>query len=112
MGDSAAIETIWFQAILLATVGAIENLMTSEVVESFCKTPSDGRKTLFAMGAANVISGFFGGMGGNAMIGLSTINCLNGGKGRLAPAVTALVVLIAVVGAYPALNYIPVSALS
>ena len=37
------------------------------------------------MGAGNIISGFFGGMGGNAMIGLSTIACLNGGRGRLAP---------------------------
>lgn len=46
------------------------------------------------------------------MIGLSTINVLNGGKGRIAPTCTALLVMISIVGAYPLLNYIPVSALA
>lgn len=103
---------IAIQGILLAVVGTIESLMTSEVVESFVKTPSNNQKTVISMGAANMLSGFFGGMGGNAMIGLSTINSLNGGKGRLAPTTTALVVMIAIVGAYPLLNYIPVAALA
>jgi len=93
-------------------VGSIESLMTSEVVESFAKTPSDGDRTVLAMGIGNLISGFFGGMGGNAMIGLSTVNCLNGGRGRLGPSVTALGIMICVVGAYPVLNYIPVAALA
>merc|ERR1719191_354779 len=90
--------TIIVQGILLAVVGSIESLMTSEVVESYVKTPSNGQKTLFAMGVGNILSGAFGGMGGNAMIGLSTINSLNGGTGRLSPTVTALVVMIATCG--------------
>eukprot|EP00928_Gymnodinium_smaydae_P023110 TRINITY_DN19194_c0_g2_i1.p1 TRINITY_DN19194_c0_g2~~TRINITY_DN19194_c0_g2_i1.p1 ORF type:complete len:637 (-),score=98.71 TRINITY_DN19194_c0_g2_i1:257-2116(-) len=107
-----ATQKILLQGFLLALVGSIESLMTSEVVESYVKTPSNGDRTVAAMGLGNILSGFFGGMGGNAMIGLSTINSLNGGKGRLAPTTTALVVLIATVGAYPALNVIPVSALA
>jgi len=103
---------IGIQGVLLAVVGSIESLMTSEVVESYVKTPSDGKRTVIAMGLGNIMSGFFGGMGGNAMIGLSTINVLNGGKGRVAPTVTALTVMSAVVGAYPLLNYIPVAALA
>ena len=47
-----------------------------------------------AMGIGNVISGFLGGMGGNAMIGLSTIACLNGGRERIAPVVTAIGVFL------------------
>jgi len=109
---SGAFGKIFIQGFLLATVGTIESLMTSEVVESYVKTPSNGQRTVTAMGVGNLISGFFGGMGGNAMIGLSTINVLNGGKGRLAPCTTAFVVFAAVVGAYPALNLIPVSALA
>jgi len=104
--------TVFIQGVLLCIVGTIESLMTSEVVESFVKTPSDGKRTVLAMGVGNMMSGFFGGMGGNAMIGLSTINVLNGGTGRLAPTVTALVVMAACVGAYPLLNFIPVSALA
>jgi len=108
----ASLKQIFTQGILLCLVGSIESLMTSEVVESFVKTPSNGDRTVLAMGVGNIISGFFGGMGGNAMIGLSTVNCLNGGKGRLGPSVTALGIMICVVGAYPVLNFIPVAALA
>mmetsp|Transcript_112972 Transcript_112972/g.319997 ORF Transcript_112972/g.319997 Transcript_112972/m.319997 type:complete len:229 (+) Transcript_112972:1-687(+) len=51
-------------------------------------------------------------MGGDAMIGLSTINVLNGGTGRLGPTVTALGIMICMHGAYPLLNLIPMSALA
>ena len=98
-------------AFLLAVVGLIESLLTQEVVDKFTKTKGNGRRTIAAMGAGNIISGLLGGMGGNAMIGSSTINCLNGGRGRLAPTVTALVVMIMVMGAYPVLNYVPVASL-
>jgi len=107
-----SVKNIAVQGLLLCTVGSIESLMTSEVVESYVKTPSNGQRTVFAMGIGNIISGFFGGMGGNAMIGLSTINVLNGGTSRIAPTTTALVVMAAVVGAYPILNFIPVAALA
>jgi SulP family sulfate permease len=110
--NSHAIETVGVQGFLLCVVGTIESLMTSEVVESFTKIPGDGDRTVLAMGFGNVLSGFFGGMGGNAMIGLSTINSLNGGVGRLAPTVTALIVMAATMGAYEVLNVIPVAALS
>jgi len=110
--DWAAFAEICKNGLLLCIVGSIESLMTSEVVESFVKTPSNGQRTVAAMGVGNMLSGFLGGMGGNAMIGLSTINVLNGGKGRLAPTTTALVVMISIVGAYPVLNFIPVAALA
>ena len=63
------------------------------------------------MAVGNVVSGFLGGMGGNAMIGLSTIACLNGGRRRIAPVVTALAIFVCVAAAYPVLNYIPIAAL-
>jgi len=110
--SGASIRKIGVQGLLLCLVGSIESLMTSEVVESFVKTPSDGDRTVLAMGIGNLLSGFFGGMGGNAMIGLSTVNCLNGGRGRLGPSVTALGIMICTMGAYPVLNFIPVAALA
>lgn len=55
------------QGIFLCLVGSIESLMTAEVVESFTKEPGDGNRTVLAMGGANILSGFLGGMGGNAM---------------------------------------------
>jgi len=110
--EGDGIMKIIIQGFLLCTVGTIESLMTSEVVESFVKTPSNHNRTVLAMGVGNIISGFLGGMGGNAMIGLSTVNCLNGGKGRLGPIVAALGIAICCMGAYPLLNFIPVAALA
>lgn len=104
--------TVVWNGCLLAIVGIIESLMTMEVVNGFTQTQGDRARTVLAMGAGNIVTGFFGGMGGNAMIGLSTINCLNGGKGRMAPLVTAFTIMIMVMGGYPVLNYIPVASLA
>ena len=100
------------QGALLAIAGVVQGLMTTEVVTSFVKTPAHTPSIVWAMGCANLVSGFFGGMGGDAMIGLSTINCLNGGRGRLAPTVTALGVMLCTMVAYPLLDAIPISALA
>ena len=68
------------QGVLLTIVAVVQKLM---------HTPS----IVWAMGLANLVSGCFGGMGGDAMIGVSTINCLNGGRGRFAPTVAAVGVM-------------------
>merc|ERR1711933_686449 len=58
LGTLKGIGTIMQQGFLLCVVGTIESLMTSEVVESFVKTPSNGRQTVMAMGLGNLMSGF------------------------------------------------------
>jgi len=100
------------QGLLLAIAGVVQGLMTTEVVTSFVKTPAHTPSIVWAMGCANLVTGFLGGMGGDAMIGLSTINCLNGGKGRLAPTVTAVGVMLCTMVAYPLLNFIPIASLA
>jgi len=104
--------TIIIQGLLLAIAGVVQGLMTTEVVTSYVKTPAHTPSIVWSMGAANLVSGFLGGMGGDAMIGLSTINCLNGGKGRLAPTVTALGVMLCTMVAYPVLDFIPIASLA
>ena len=103
---------IFQQGIILCAVGCIESLMTAEVVSSFTKTSHHPGLVVGAMGIGNLLSGFLGGMGGNAMIGLSTIACLNDGKGRVAPLATALGIFICVSAAYSVLNFIPMAALA
>lgn len=110
--SASGIMAIVNQGVLLTLVGTIEDLLTSEVVESFVKTPSDGDLTVLSMGVANIVSGFMGTMGGNAMIGLSTVNTLNGGRGRVGPTVAAFGVMVCCMGAYELLNFIPIAALS
>ena len=104
--------TILAQGVLLAAVGCIEGLMTAEVVTSYVKTPHHPGLVVGAMGVANILSGFMGGIGGNSMIGLSTIACINGGRGRVAPFCSALGILICISAAYSLLNYIPMAALA
>jgi len=106
------IGTILGQGALLAVAGMIQGLLTTEVVYDFLKTPTHTPAVALSCGIANVVSGFLGGMGGDAMIGLSTINCLNGGTGRLAPTVTALGIMSCMFGFYGLLNFIPVAALA
>jgi SulP family sulfate permease len=103
---------IILQGGLLAIAGTMQGLMTTEVVTEFIGTPANTPAVVYSMSLANLVSGFLGGMGGDAMIGLSTINCLNGGRGRLAPTVTALGIAICVMGGYKVLDFIPVSALA
>lgn len=103
---------IIMQGVLLAIAGLVQCLMTVQVVTSYVKTEPHLPSVVWSTGLANVVSGFLGGMGGDAMIGLSTINCLNGGKGRLAPTVTATGVALGTMVAYPVLDFVPVSALA
>jgi sulfate permease, SulP family len=70
-------------AAALALVGIIESLLTASIVDEMTDTPSDKNKECRGQGIANIVSGFFGGMAGCAMIGQSVINVKSGGRGRL-----------------------------
>ena len=104
--------TVLLQGLLLAIAGVVQGLMTTEVVTSYVKTPAHTPSIVWSMGLANLVTGFLGGMGGDAMIGLSTINCLNGGRSRLAPTVTALGVMLCTMAAYKVLDFIPIASLA
>ena len=67
----------------LALVGLIESLLTAAVLDEMTNSPSCKHSEAFGQGLANIVTGFFGGMGGCAMIGQSVINVQSGGRGRL-----------------------------
>ena len=80
------LETLWIilpVALGASVVGLLESLLTAQVLDEMTGTPSDKNRECRAQGLGNVITGFFGGMGGCAMIGQSVINIKNGGRGRL-----------------------------
>lgn len=87
-------------SIALAIVGLLESLLTSSIVDDMTETESDKHREARGQGIANIITGFFGGMGGCAMIGQSVINVKSGGRGRLSTFVagTFLMFLIIVLG--------------
>ena len=70
-------------SIALAIVGLMESLLTASIVDDMTGTDSNKNKESKGQGMANIITGFFGGMAGCAMIGQSVINVKSGGRGRL-----------------------------
>ncbi|MGY1457075.1 SulP family inorganic anion transporter [Luteimonas sp. A534] len=95
----------------LAVVGLLESLMTAQIVEDMTDTPTDRRRECAGQGAANIVTGFFGGMAGCAMIGQSVINVSSGGRGRLSCCVAGVVLLLLVVYASEWVSRIPMAAL-
>lgn len=84
----------------LAIVGLVESLLTSQIVDDMTGTESNKNQEARGQGIANIVTGFFGGMAGCAMIGQSVINVKSGGRGRLSTLIAGvfLMFLIIVLG--------------
>jgi sulfate permease, SulP family len=67
-------------AFAMALVGLLESLMTAKLVDDITDTHSDKTREGWGQGVANIVSGFFGGMGGCAMIGQTMINVKTSGR--------------------------------
>ncbi len=98
-------------AVILAAIGLIESLMTLNLIDELTETRGNSNKECIAQGSANIITGFFGGMGGCAMIGQSIINIKGGGRGRLSGIVAALALLAFILFASNLIEQVPIAAL-
>lgn len=84
----------------LAIVGLTETLLTASIVDDMTGTDSNKNREARGQGIANIVTGFFGGMAGCAMIGQSVINVKSGGRGKLSTFVAGifLIILIMIFG--------------
>ena len=98
-------------AVILSLVGLIESLLTLSLIDDLTSTRGRGNRECTAQGLGNVANGFFGGMGGCAMIGQSLININSGGRGRLSGIAAALVLLICILFFSSLIEMIPLAAL-
>ena len=99
-------------AVAMALVGLLESLMTAKLVDDVTDTHSDKTREAWGQGAANVITGFFGGMGGCAMIGQTMINVkASGARTRISTFLAGVFLLILVVGLGDLVGAIPMAAL-
>lgn len=98
-------------AIILAAIGLIESLLTLNLVGSITGKRGGASQECVAQGAANVVTGFFGGMGGCAMIGQSMINVKSGGRTRLSGIAAALFLLAFILVGSGIIEMIPLAAL-
>nr|WP_297428557.1 SulP family inorganic anion transporter [uncultured Actinotalea sp.] len=99
-------------ALTMAFVGLLESLLTAKLVDDVTDTHSDKTRESWGQGAANVLSGFFGGMGGCAMIGQTMINVeASGARTRISTFLAGAFLLALVVGAGDLVAVIPMAAL-
>ncbi|MEM6473474.1 MAG: SulP family inorganic anion transporter, partial [Planctomycetota bacterium] len=98
-------------AFILCGVGLIESLMTLTLIDEVTETRGRGNRECIGQGVANIVCGFFGGMGGCAMIGQSLINVNSGGRGRLSGLVAAGCLLLFVLFLSPVIEQISMAAL-
>ena len=102
---------VWPYALILASVGLVESLMTMSLIDEITETRGRGNRECVGQGVANFACGFFGGMGGCAMIGQSLINVNSGGRNRLSGIVAALLLLAFILFLGPYIGMIPMAAL-
>ena len=105
------LKIIFPYAVILAAIGLIESLLTLNLVGEMTGKRGGASQECVAQGAANIVTGFFTGMGGCAMIGQSMINVKSGGRTRLAGIAAALILLGFILWGAPLIEQIPLAAL-
>ncbi|WP_243730605.1 SulP family inorganic anion transporter [Nesterenkonia salmonea] len=99
-------------ALTMALVGILESLLTAKLVDDITDTHSNKTRETWGQGASNIITGFFGGMGGCAMIGQTMINVkASGARTRLSTFLAGIFLLILVVALGDIVAIIPMAAL-
>ena len=105
------LKIIFPYALILAAIGLIESLLTLNLVGEITNKRGGASQECLAQGLANTVTGFFGGMGGCAMIGQSIINVRSGGRTRIAGVAAALFLLIFILYTSSYIEMIPIAAL-
>ncbi|WP_432193981.1 SulP family inorganic anion transporter [Streptomyces sp. bgisy027] len=104
--------TIAPYAFAMALVGLMESLMTAKLVDDITETHSDKTRESIGQGIANIVTGFFGGMGGCAMIGQTMINVkVSGARTRLSTFLAGAFLMVLCIVFGPVVSDIPMAAL-
>lgn len=109
------LETFWLilpYSAIMAGVGLIESLLTLNIIDEITETRGRGNKEAVAQGIANILSGFFSGMGGCAMIGQSLINISSGARARLSGIFASIMLLVFIMFGANLIEQLPMAALT
>lgn len=97
---------------IMAGVGLIESLLTLNIIDEITQSRGRGNKESIAQGMANILSGFFSGMGGCAMLGQSLINISSGARARMSGIVAAVALLMFIMFGSSLIEQVPMAALT
>jgi SulP family sulfate permease len=105
------LELIFPYALIMASVGLTEGLLTLNLVDEMTGTKGKGNRECIAQGSANVLNGFFFGMGGCPMIAQTLVNLSAGSRARLSGIIAALTILVIILFGAPIIEQLPIAAL-
>lgn len=105
------LQIIFPYALIMAGVGLIESLLTLNMVDEITNTKGNSNREAAAQGIANITNGFFGGMGGCAMVAQTLVNLGAGARTRLSAIIGALTILVIILVGGPIIEQIPMAAL-
>ena len=105
------LKIIFPYALVMAGVGLIESLLTLSMVDEITATKGNANRESIAQGLANISNGFFGGMGGCAMIAQTLVNLNSGSRARLSAIIGSLTILLIILVGASFIERIPMAAL-
>ncbi|MHA6246812.1 SulP family inorganic anion transporter [Pontibacter sp. CAU 1760] len=105
------LQVIFPYALIMTGVGLTESLLTLNLVDEITGTRGQGNRECVAQGSANLLNGFFFGMGGCAMIAQTLVNLSAGARARLAGIVAAITILVVILFGAPIIELVPMAAL-
>lgn len=106
------LQIIFPYALIMAAVGLTEGLLTLNLVDEITATRGNSNKECIAQGGANMLNGFFFGMGGCPMIAQTLVNLSAGSRARLSGIIAALTILIIILFGAPVIEKLPMAALT
>ncbi|MGK6343625.1 SulP family inorganic anion transporter [Chryseobacterium sp. DT-3] len=105
------LQIIFPYALIMAGVGLIESLLTLSMVDEITNSKGNANKESVAQGIANITNGFFGGMGGCAMVAQTLVNLNAGSRARLSGIIASIMILVIILFGAPFIEKIPMAAL-
>lgn len=108
----ATLQVILPYSIIMACVGLTEGLLTLNLVDEITATPGNSNRECIAQGSANILNGFFYGMGGCPMIAQTLVNLSAGARARLSGIIASLTILLIILFGAPVIERVPMAALT
>ena len=105
------LQIVFPYALVMACVGLTEGLLTLNLVDEMTATKGNSNRECLAQGTANILNGFFSGMGGCPMIAQTFVNLSAGARARLSGIVAAITILLIILVGAPVIGKLPMAAL-
>ncbi|GAA4912500.1 SulP family inorganic anion transporter [Mucilaginibacter defluvii] len=106
------LKIIFPYALIMAGVGLTEGLLTLNLVDEITATRGNSNRECIAQGSANILNGFFFGMGGCPMIAQTLVNLTAGARARLSGIIASLTILMIILFGAPVIEKLPMAALT